>query len=374
MVELSKNIADHLFGDITTNELTENAYSIKKQEFGTNISFSPKVFIPLTTLCQDSCGYCTFVKSPNQGGTYLNFEEVDAIGKVGDENNCYEALFTLGDKPEKKWEEARNQLKNFGFISTHDYLLENMKRINDKYRLFPHANPGLMTKKEIKDFKNHSPSGGLMLETFSKNVMKRGKPHFNAKTKIIEDRLETINNAEEAKYPITTGLLLGITETKDELIQDIENLILFTRKNKSIQEIILQNFRAKRNTNMKNNPEIINDLFLRVIATVRIFLPIHISLQVPPNLIPSIDKFLLSGINDLGGISPKTIDWVNPDHLWPDLNKLQNQIQNSGQFLKPRLPVYPSFINKEWLSEKMFEKVSNVINEDGYPKQYEFAI
>ena len=373
MAELSKNIANHLFGDITTNELTENAYSIKKQEFGTNISFSPKVFIPLTTLCQDSCGYCTFVKSPNQGGTYLNFEEVDAIGKVGDENNCYEALFTLGDKPEKKWEEARNQLKNFGFISTHDYLLENMKRINDKYRLFPHANPGLMTKKEIKDFKNHSPSGGLMLETFSKNVMKRGKPHFNAKTKIIEDRLETINNAEEAKYPITTGLLLGITETKEELIQDIENLILFTRKNKSIQEIILQNFRAKRNTNMKNNPEIINDLFLRIIATVRILLPIHISLQVPPNLIPSIDKFLLSGINDLGGISPKTIDWVNPDHLWPDLNKLQNQIQNSGQFLKPRLPVYPSFINKEWLSEKMFEKVSNVINEDGYPKQYEFA-
>ena len=374
MSELSKNIADHLFGDITTNELTENAYSIKKQEFGTNISFSPKVFIPLTTLCQDSCGYCTFVKSPNQGGTYLNFEEVDAIGKVGDENNCYEALFTLGDKPEKKCEEARIQLKNFGFISTHDYLLENMKRINDKYRLFPHANPGLMTKKEIKDFKNHSPSGGLMLETFSKNVMKRGKPHFNAKTKIIEDRLETINNAEEAKYPITTGLLLGITETKEELIQDIENLILFTRKNKSIQEIILQNFRAKRNTNMKNNPEIINDLFLRIIATVRILLPIHISLQVPPNLIPSIDKFLLSGINDLGGISPKTIDWVNPDHLWPDLNKLQNQIQNSGQFLKPRLPVYPSFINKEWLSEKMFEKVSNVINEDGYPKQYEFAI
>ena len=374
MAELSKNIANHLFGDITTDELTENAYSIKKQEFGTNISFSPKVFIPLTTLCQDSCGYCTFVKSPNQGGTYLNFEEVDAIGKVGDENNCYEALFTLGDKPEKKWEEARIQLKNFGFISTHDYLLENMKRINDKYRLFPHANPGLMTKKEIKDFKNHSPSGGLMLETFSKNVMKRGKPHFNAKTKIIEDRLETINNAEEAKYPITTGLLLGITETKEELIQDIENLILFTRKNKSIQEIILQNFRAKRNTNMKNNPEIINDLFLRVIATVRILLPIHISLQVPPNLIPSIDKFLLSGINDLGGISPKTIDWVNPDHLWPDLNKLNNQIQNSGQFLKPRLPVYPSFINKEWLSEKMFEKVSNVINEDGYPKQYEFAI
>ena len=124
---------------------------------------------------------------------------------------------------------------------------------------------------------------------------------------------------------------------------------------------------------MKNNPEIVNDLFLRIIATVRIFLPNHISLQVPPNLISSIDEFLFSGINDLGGISPKTIDWVNPDHLWPDLNELNIKIDNSGQNLKPRLPVYPNFINKEWLNEKMYEKVSNVINEDGYPKKYEYA-
>ena len=152
-----------------------------------------------------------------------------------------------------------------------------------------------------------------------------------------------------------------------------DSLILFCLKNTAIQEIILQNFRAKRNTLMKNNPEIVNDLFLRIIATVRIFLPKHISLQVPPNLLSSIDDFLFSGINDLGGISPKTIDWVNPDHLWPDLNELNIKIDNSGQNLKPRLPVYPNFINKEWLNEKMFEKVSNVINEDGYPKKYEYA-
>ncbi len=373
MTELAKKIETFLFGDITTDELSKKAFIIKNEIFGTNITFSPKVFIPLTTLCQDSCGYCTFVKSPKEGGTYLNFDEVDIIAKVGDENYCYEALFTLGDKPEKRWKEAESQLKDLGFTSTHKYLVENMKRVNNKYRLFPHANPGLMTKKEITDFRKYSPSGGLMLETFSSNVTNPGRPHYKAKTKIISDRMKTIENAEDIKYPITTGLLLGITETKQELIEDIEQLILFSRKNKSIQEIILQNFRAKQNTIMKNNPEIINDLFLRIIATVRIFLPTHISLQVPPNLISQIDKYLLSGINDLGGISPVTNDWVNPDHLWPDLRNLSNSIDISNQTLIPRLPVYPNFINKQWLDEEIYEKVINVIDVDGYPKKYEYA-
>lgn len=373
MTELAKKIENHLFGDISTDELSEKAFIIKKETFGTAITFSPKVFIPLTTMCQDSCGYCTFVKSPKDGGTYLNFDEVDVIAKVGDENDCYEALFTLGDKPEKKWKEAQSQLNDLGFSSTHEYLVENMKRINSKYRLFPHANPGLMEKKEILDLKKYSPSGGLMLETFSSNVTNPGRPHYKAKTKNITDRIKTIENAQEIKYPITTGLLLGITETKQELIDDIEQLILFSRKNKSIQEIILQNFRAKQNTLMKDSPEITNDLFLKVIATVRIFLPVHISLQVPPNLISSIDEYLISGINDLGGISPKTIDWVNPDHLWPDLKNLSNSIDNTNQTLIPRLPVYPNFINKQWLDEKMYEKVINVINVDGYPKIYEYA-
>ena len=147
MTELGKKIENHLFGEITTDELSEKAFIIKKKTFGSTITFSPKVFIPLTTMCQDSCGYCTFVKSPKDGGTYLNFEEVDVIAQVGDENDCYEALFTLGDKPEKKWKEAQSQLNDLGFTSTHEYLVENMKRINSKYRLFPAANPGLMEKK-----------------------------------------------------------------------------------------------------------------------------------------------------------------------------------------------------------------------------------
>ena len=168
---------------------------------------------------------------------------------------------------------------------------------------------------------------------------------------------------------MTIGLLIGITESKEELVNDIVEIIQLCKKNTTIQEIILQNFRAKKNTLMRNNAEIINDLFLRIIATIRLLLPSQISLQVPPNLLPDVEMYLASGINDLGGISPKTIDWVNPDHLWPDLNNLEKITSSSGQSLKKRLPVYPSFINNEWLSPPVFEKVSNVIDNNGYPKQ-----
>ena len=226
-----------------------------------------------------------------------------------------------------------------------------------------------MTEDEIINYKQYSPSGGLMLESFSLNLLEKGRAHYGAKTKNIIYRIETLNNAEKIKYPMTTGLLIGITESKDELINDIVELIQLCKKNTAIQEIILQNFRAKKNTLMRNNAEIINDLFLRIIATTRLLLPSQISLQVPPNLLPDVEMYLTSGINDLGGISPKTIDWVNPDHLWPDLNNLEKITSSSGQFLKKRLPVYPSFINNEWLSTPVFEKVSNVIDNNGYPKQ-----
>ena len=243
-----------------------------------------------------------------------------------------------------------------------------MKKIHNKHNIFPHANPGLMSRDEIINYKRFSPSGGLMLESYSPKLLEKGKAHYKAKTKQIELRLETLENAQEVKYPMTTGLLIGITETKDELIEDIFRLIETCNKNSAVQEIILQNFRAKQNTLMRNNAEVINDLFLRIIATVRIFLHGHISLQVPPNLLPEVEIYLTSGINDLGGISPKTIDWVNPDHLWPDIENLKNLTIKSGQSLIKRLPVYPKFINNEWLSPRVLEKVSNVIYKDGYPK------
>ena len=227
-----------------------------------------------------------------------------------------------------------------------------------------------MSKQEIKELKKHSPSGGVMIESFSKNIYDKGKAHYKTDTKYIDLRLDTLNNALEEKYPVTTGLLLGLTSTKEEIVDDISNLIDYVKKNSAIQEVILQNFRAKKNTLMKNSSEITNDLFLRIIATTRIYAPSHISLQVPPNLSPDITIFLKSGINDLGGISPLTIDWVNPDHLWPNINKLKLDISSTGQVLKKRLPVYPEFIKKEWLNSKIFEKVNNIIDTDGYPKEH----
>jgi len=368
MTELTRNIHKYIFGETPTNELLSIAFEKKKSYFGNTITYSPKVFIPLTTMCRDSCAYCTFVKSPKEGGTYLNEEEVKTIARAGNEAGCYEALFTLGDKPELKWDHASNELSKLGFSSTHEYLIYSMKQVNENFDLFPHANPGLMSIEEIIDLKKHSPSGGVMIESFSKKIYEKGKAHYKTESKYIDLRLETLSNAYEVKYPVTTGLLLGLTATKEEIVDDISNLISLLNKNSAIQEVILQNFRAKKNTLMKNSSEITNDLFLRIIATTRIFAPSHISIQVPPNLSPDINIFLKSGINDLGGISPITIDWVNPDHLWPNLNQLKNDISNTSQVMKKRLPVYPEFIKKEWLSRKNFEKANNIIDTDGYPK------
>ena len=373
MSTLHKKIENYIFGEISTHELLDTAFTKKQEYFGKDITYSPKVFIPLTTLCQDSCGYCTFVKSPKEGGTYLTFDEVDAIAYVGQQTGCYEALFTLGDKPENKWSFALEQLNKFGYENTFSYLVENAKRINDKYHLFPHINPGLMSQNEIIEYKKHSPSGGLMLETFSSRINEKGHAHYGAKTKNIKLRLDTLNNAMEEKYPMTTGLLLGVADSKEELIFDIFKLIQTCKENTSIQEVILQNFRAKQNTAMKNSSEIINDLFLRIIATTRIFLPSHISLQIPPNLVNDVDLFIKSGINDFGGISPKTIDWVNPEHTWPNIQELRKSVESTNQELIPRLPVYPSFINREWLSPEIYEKVSSVVNEKGYPREHEFT-
>ena len=310
MTELTRKINDSIFGSVSTEELLANAFEKKSNYFGNNITYSPKVFIPLTTMCRDNCGYCTFVKSPKEGGTYLNQEEVLSIAEAGDEAGCYEALFTLGDKPELKWDFALTQLKELGHSSTHDYLISSMKVVNEKFNLFPHANPGLMSRQEIKDLKNHSPSGGVMIESFSKNIYDKGKAHYKTDTKYIDLRLDTLNNALEEKYPVTTGLLLGLTSTKEEIVNDISNLIDYVKKNSAIQEVILQNFRAKKNTLMKNSSEITNDLFLRIDKKMdkigfpcldKEFFP-HITLarvKYPQKHTPDISMFLKSSYDPI---------------------------------------------------------------------------
>ena len=366
-MSIDKNkIKELIYGRIPTEDLKEIAFQKKNELFNNIITFSPKVFIPLTTLCRDHCSYCTFVKSPSDGGLYLTEPEVLSIAQAGESKYCTEALFTVGDKPELKWDEAKDFLSMQGCVSTDEYLLNMMKSVVNNTSLFPHANPGLMTKVEMNSYKEHSVSGGIMIETFSKRLMNKGMPHFKCTTKSPHLRIDTISAANSIKYPITTGLLIGIGQNENEIVDDLFNLANLTRRYACIQEVIIQNFVSKVNTIMSKAPEPKFDFFIRVIAVSRIILPNHVSLQAPPNLSEDIAKLLNSGINDLGGISPVTIDLVNPDRLWPELKSLRRLVQTSNQVLMSRLPIYPNFISKEWMSLNMYERSQNVIDEHGY--------
>ena len=366
-MSIDKNkIKQLIYGRIPTEDLKEIAFQKKNELFNNIITFSPKVFIPLTTLCRDHCSYCTFVKSPSDGGLYLTESEVLSIAQAGESKYCTEALFTLGDKPELKWDEAKDFLSMQGCVSTDEYLLNMMKSVVNNTSLFPHANPGLMTKEEMNSYKEHSVSGGIMIETFSKRLMNKGMPHFKCTTKSPHLRIDTISAANSIKYPITTGLLIGIGQNENEIVDDLFNLANLTRRYACIQEVIIQNFVSKVNTIMSKASEPKFDFFIRVIAVSRIVLPNHVSLQAPPNLSEDIAKLLNSGINDLGGISPVTIDLVNPDRLWPELKSLRRLVQTSNQILMSRLPIYPNFISKEWMSLNMYERSQNVIDEHGY--------
>ena len=230
-MNINKNkIKELVYGRISTQELKSIAFEKKKELFSDILTFSPKVFIPLTTLCQDHCSYCTLVKTPSEGGVYLTEAEVLAIAQAGESSNCTEALFTLGDKPEIKWSEARDFLSINGCSSTDKYLLNMMKRVVDETTLFPHANPGLMNEKEIENYKQYSVSGGVMIESFSDSLLNVGNPHFKCSTKSPHLRVSTIKAANNVKYPMTTGLLIGIGQNKEEVVEDLWSMYNLTKK------------------------------------------------------------------------------------------------------------------------------------------------
>ena len=368
-----KQIKELVYGDIPTQELKSIAFEKKKQLFADNLSFSPKVFIPLTTLCQDHCSYCTFVKTPGEGGLYLTESEVLAIAKAGELSSCSEALFTLGDKPELKWKEAQEFLSLNHCISTDEYLLNMMKSIVNETTLFPHANPGLMTKNEIINFKQYSISGGVMIETFSNRLMERGNPHYKCTTKSPDLRVKTIKAANEIKYPMTTGLLIGIGQNEDEVVDDLWSIAKLTREFECVQEVIIQNFRAKKEIPMNSASELSLAKSLGTVAQARIILGEHMNIQVPPNLSgPPISsrylQFLRAGINDWGGISPVTIDYVNPEAPWPHLTNLRKELLKKKFVLKARFPVYPEYINKK--SGYLPEALKNRLVHDADPSGF----
>ena len=341
------------------DELCAEARELRDQGHGLLVTYSPKVFIPLTKLCRDVCHYCTFAQPPRRGErAYLSIDEVLDIARAGAAVGCREALFTLGDKPELRYRGAREELEAFGCETTLDYLARAAEAVLVETGLLPHLNPGVMTRDDVRELRRVSASMGVMLETTSPRLSERGGPHFGSPDKLPARRLETIAAAGEERVPFTTGLLIGIGESRAERIDALLAIRELAESYGHVQEVIVQNFRAKPGTRMADAAEPELDELLWTIAVARIVLGPHAHLQAPPNL--SYDDFprlLDAGIDDWGGVSPVTIDHVNPEAPWPELERLRNATESRGLELAPRLPVYPEWISGEWIDQVVMPSV-----------------
>lgn len=346
--------------------LFAHARALRDEGKGQTITYSRKVFIPLTTLCRDRCTYCTFAQPPGAGGMYLEPEEVMAIARAGASHGCTEALFTLGDRPEDRWPQAREFLAAHGEESTLSYVATMSKAVLEETGLFPHANPGLMSAEEMISLRPFNPSMGLMLENVSPRLMEPGMPHHNCPDKDPGLRLQTIDNAGRLRVAFTSGILIGIGETNREIVDSVLALADRHRRWGCLQEVIIQNFRAKANTPMRLHAEPVPAWFSRVIAVARWLLGPEINIQAPPNLTERFELYLDAGINDWGGVSPLTIDWVNPERPWPHLDELEARTSAAGFQLRPRLPVYPEYITSEWIDPLLLPKVADAVGDQGY--------
>ncbi len=315
------------------------------------VTYSPKVFIPLTTLCRDVCGYCTFARPPRRGErAYLTEAEVLAIARAGAAAGCTEALFTLGDRPELRYKVARAELAALGCETTLEYLGRVAKLVLDETGLLPHLNPGVMSRDELVALRPVSASMGIMLETVADRLSAKGGPHWASPDKEPARRLETIELAGELRIPFTSGILIGIGETRAERLDALEALRALHERHGHVQEVIVQNFRAKPGTRMASHPEPSLEDHLWTIAAARLLLPADVAVQAPPNLAyGDFPRLLDAGIDDWGGVSPVTIDHVNPEAPWPDRDRLAAATRSRGLELARRLPVYPRYLSGKWV-------------------------
>ncbi|HWC18307.1 MAG TPA: 7,8-didemethyl-8-hydroxy-5-deazariboflavin synthase CofG [Terriglobales bacterium] len=310
------------------------------------ITYSRKVFIPLTNLCRDYCGYCTFRRDPGQPGAHtMTPDEVMEVVRAGERLGCTEALFSLGDKPELLFPEMRETLRRLGYKSTLHYLETMCDRVLRGTSLMPHPNPGLMSAEWLARLSRVAPSLGLMLETTSSRLLASGAAHDHAPDKEPAKRLRVIEDAGLQKIPFTTGILIGIGETFEERVDSLIAIRELHQKYGHIQEVIIQNFRAKPHTPMAQWPEPGRNDMLRTLAVARLLMP-EMNIQAPPNLSdPNYAELLDGGINDWGGVSPLTPDFINPEKPWPHLEDLQRQTEARGFRLRQRLPVYPEYVS-----------------------------
>ncbi len=368
--EQALGLASSLLGDLPA--LCCAASEIRDSGKGKTVTFSPKVFIPLTRMCRDFCGYCTFRQAPDETEhLYMSPEQVLEVARAGQRMGCTEALLTLGERPEQRYPEAARWLSRAGYATTHDYLKAICELILEETSLLPHSNPGTMSRREMEQLRESNPSMGMMLESTSERLHQVGGPHEFAPSKRPSVRIKTLENAGKLRIPFTTGILIGIGETRTERIDALLAIREMHRRYGHVQEVIIQNFRAKENTAMEDHLDPSTEDLLWTVAVSRMILGPGVNIQVPPNL--SYDNYqvcLQAGINDWGGISPVTIDYVNPEAPWPPIIDLQRRSAELGFELRPRLAVYPEFADASlgYLSPRVGRKVAALADDEGYVK------
>ena len=367
----SKDIKKDEFLQLANNApkklIFDTASRLRDKRKGKKVSFSKKAFFNVINLCRDTCSYCTYKAEPNDEKlSMMNKQTVKDLAIMAKKYNCTEALFVTGERPEQKYSEAKKWLKNEGFSSTPEYLIHCSEIVLNE-GIFPHTNAGNLTKNEMKELKKTNVSMGLMLENSSPRLREKGMPHQDAPSKEPSVRLSILKNSGELKIPMTTGILVGIGETMEECIQSILDIKQIHDTYGNIQEIILQNFHPKSKTLMSEHTTPEEDYFRMVVALCRIIMP-DANIQIPPNLSPeNYDEFLSVGINDWGGISPITSDYVNPEFSWPNIQNVEKKCNQVGFSLKARFPVYPEFV--PFVNNDLKQRISLIADSKNYVKE-----
>jgi len=352
----------------TLDELLARAGAMRDGGRGRTVTFSAKVFVPLTTLCRDYCGYCTFRRDPGEPGAHtMTPDEVVALAQAGGRLGAKEALFSLGDKPEALFPTHREFLRRHGHRTTLAYLHAVCEAVLKESPLLPHANPGVMAERDLAALREVNVSMGLMLETLSERLLERGMAHDRAPDKVPARRIRTIALAGKLGIPFTTGLLIGIGETARERVDALVAIRDLHERYGHIQEVIIQNFRRKPGIPMRDHAEPDMDDILRTAAVARLLLGPDMNIQVPPNLSDAdFARLPEAGINDWGGVSPLTPDHINPERPWPGLAALRRATEGAGLELRERLAVYPEYAGRpEFVDEGLRPKVKRLVDDDG---------
>jgi len=352
---------------VNPNDLFSVSQSLRKKFKKDSVTFSKKAFFNIVNLCKDTCSYCTYKSEPGEAKlSLMSKQQISELLVLAKKYKCVEALFVTGEQPEQRYPEARDWLKENGFKTTVEYLIHSSELALET-GLFPHTNAGNLNYEEMKELKKTNVSMGVMLENVSERLTEKGMPHHLAASKRPKARLEILENSGKLGIPMTTGILVGIGETMDEIIDSLFAIKQLNDKHGNIQEVILQNFQPKQDTKMKDEPSADEKYFKLVVALSRIIMP-QMNIQIPPNLSPkSYQSFLSVGINDWGGISPLTPDFVNPEFSWPEIDKVDENTKKAGYDLKCRFPIYPEYFS--FIGKELRDKISVIEDEEGFVKE-----